>query len=202
MEIQDSIRKYRSNAISVDLSGELSIMISPLKRISPHLKYSSIATNKTSIHPRTTSLKVEHFQIKLSDDALLLLTWPRMILSPGYPFADNFRGLIDLSSRSKMPPQYAATASAIGTREMPKVYARVNVIISAPKEKAIAMDMLAHADMFIPHELSSRLTHMTEQSRRIHRRIGVPSNSILFFSDELYECLHGLKNGSNKHFGG
>ncbi|MCL7041471.1 hypothetical protein MKW94_004019 [Papaver nudicaule] len=85
-------------------------------------------------------------------------------------------------------------------REMPKLYPHVNGIISALKEKGIDMAIASRSptadiaktflgkleiqSMFVAHEIFSSWTHKTEHFQRIHRRTGVPFNSMLFFDDE------------------
>ncbi|KAL6347461.1 hypothetical protein AAG906_025706 [Vitis piasezkii] len=59
-------------------------------------------------------------------------------------------------------------------REMPSLYPHAEGILYALKEKGI--------DMAI--EIFSSWSHKTEHFQRIHRRTGVPFNSMLFFDDE------------------
>ncbi|KAI3922114.1 hypothetical protein MKX01_005803 [Papaver californicum] len=82
----------------------------------------------------------------------------------------------------------------------PKLYPHVNGIVSALKEKGIDMAIASRSptadiaktflgkleiqSMFVAHEIFSSWTHKTEHFQRIHRRTGVPFNSMLFFDDE------------------
>ncbi|KAJ9705745.1 hypothetical protein PVL29_003711 [Vitis rotundifolia] len=85
-------------------------------------------------------------------------------------------------------------------REMPSLYPHAEGILYALKEKGIDMaiasrsptpdiaktflDKLGIKSMFVAQEIFSSWSHKTEHFQRIHRRTGVPFNSMLFFDDE------------------
>ncbi|KAK9164020.1 hypothetical protein Syun_004922 [Stephania yunnanensis] len=85
-------------------------------------------------------------------------------------------------------------------REMPSLYPHARGILYALKEKnidlAIAsrspapdiaktfLDKLELKSMFVAQEIFSSWTHKTEHFQRIHRRTGLPYESMLFFDDE------------------
>ncbi|OVA10480.1 Magnesium-dependent phosphatase-1 [Macleaya cordata] len=85
-------------------------------------------------------------------------------------------------------------------REMPQLYPHAKGILYALKDKGIDMaiasrsptldiaktflDKLGIKSMFVAQEIFSSWTHKTEHFQRIHRRTGVPFNSMLFFDDE------------------
>ncbi|RVW98903.1 Magnesium-dependent phosphatase 1 [Vitis vinifera] len=83
---------------------------------------------------------------------------------------------------------------------MPSLYPHAEGILYALKEKGIDMaiasrsptpdiaktflDKLGIKSMFVAQEIFSSWSHKTEHFQRIHRRTGVPFNSMLFFDDE------------------
>ncbi|KAH7865013.1 hypothetical protein Vadar_001175 [Vaccinium darrowii] len=85
-------------------------------------------------------------------------------------------------------------------REMPSLYPHAKGILYALKDKGIDvaiasrsptadiaktfLDKLDIRSMFVAQEIFSSWTHKTEHFQRIHRRTGVPYNSMLFFDDE------------------
>ncbi|XP_020588441.1 magnesium-dependent phosphatase 1 [Phalaenopsis equestris] len=85
-------------------------------------------------------------------------------------------------------------------REMPSLYPQAKGIIHAFQERGIEMaiasrsptpdiantfiDKLSLKSMFVAKEIFSSWTHKAEHFQRIHRRTGVPFNSMLFFDDE------------------
>ncbi|KAK9286871.1 hypothetical protein L1049_015277 [Liquidambar formosana] len=85
-------------------------------------------------------------------------------------------------------------------REMPSLYSHASGILYALKDKGIDvaiasrsptpdiaktfLDKLGIKSMFVSQEIFSSWTHKTEHFQRIHRRTGVPFNSMLFFDDE------------------
>ncbi|ONK55963.1 uncharacterized protein A4U43_C10F2740 [Asparagus officinalis] len=85
-------------------------------------------------------------------------------------------------------------------REMPSLYPHAKGIIHALKDKGIDvaiasrsptadiattfLNKLGIQSMFVAKEIFSSFTHKTEHFQKIHRRTGVPFNSMLFFDDE------------------
>ncbi|XP_068653720.1 uncharacterized protein [Aristolochia californica] len=84
--------------------------------------------------------------------------------------------------------------------EMPSLYPQARGILYALKDKGIDiaiasrsptadiakkfLNKLGIQSMFVAQEIFSSWTHKTEHFQRIHRRTGVPFNSMLFFDDE------------------
>ncbi|XP_068657413.1 uncharacterized protein [Aristolochia californica] len=84
--------------------------------------------------------------------------------------------------------------------EMPSLYPQAKGILYALKDKGIDvaiasrsptqdiaktfLNKLGIQSMFVAQEIFSSWTHKTEHFQRIHRRTGVPLNSMLFFDDE------------------
>ncbi|KAL6347273.1 hypothetical protein AAG906_013709 [Vitis piasezkii] len=101
-------------------------------------------------------------------------------------------------------------------REMPSLYPHAEGILYALKEKGIDMaiasrsptpdiaktflDKLGIKSMFVAQEIFSSWSHKTEHFQRIHRRTGVPFNSMLFSMMRI-GILNRFQNRSNKHFG-
>ncbi|XP_043713510.1 magnesium-dependent phosphatase 1 [Telopea speciosissima] len=85
-------------------------------------------------------------------------------------------------------------------REMPSLYPHAKGIMYALKDKGVDiviasrsptpdiaktfLDKLGLQSMFVAQEIFSSWTHKTEHFQRIHRRTGVPFDSMLFFDDE------------------
>ncbi|XP_042496918.1 magnesium-dependent phosphatase 1 [Macadamia integrifolia] len=85
-------------------------------------------------------------------------------------------------------------------REMPSLYPHAKGIMYALKDKGVDIaiasrsptsdiaktfiDKLGIQSMFVAQEIFSSWTHKTEHFQKIHRRTGVPFNSMLFFDDE------------------
>ncbi|KAJ6420714.1 hypothetical protein OIU84_028134 [Salix udensis] len=85
-------------------------------------------------------------------------------------------------------------------REMPSLYPQAKGILYALKEKGIDMaiasrsptsdiantfiDKLSLKPMFVAQEIFFTWTYKTDHFQRIHTRIGIPFNSMLFFDDE------------------
>lgn len=85
-------------------------------------------------------------------------------------------------------------------REMPSLYREAKGILYALEEKGVSvaiasrsptpdiaktfLEKLGINSMFVAHEIFSSWTHKTEHFERIHRRTGVPFQSMLFFDDE------------------
>ncbi|KAG9440703.1 hypothetical protein H6P81_020868 [Aristolochia fimbriata] len=84
--------------------------------------------------------------------------------------------------------------------EMPSLYPQAKGILYALKDKGIDvaiasrsptpdiaktfLNKLGIQSMFVAQEIFSSWSHKTEHFQRIHRRTGVPFNSMLFFDDE------------------
>ncbi|KAK1274891.1 hypothetical protein QJS04_geneDACA005693 [Acorus gramineus] len=84
--------------------------------------------------------------------------------------------------------------------EMPTLYPHAKGILYALKDKGIDVAIASRSptpdiakaflkklglqSMFVAQEIFSSWTHKTEHFQRIHRRTGVPFNSMLFFDDE------------------
>ncbi|KAK1301108.1 hypothetical protein QJS10_CPB13g00208 [Acorus calamus] len=83
---------------------------------------------------------------------------------------------------------------------MPTLYPHAKGILYALKDKGIDVAIASRSptpdiakaflkklglqSMFVAQEIFSSWTHKTEHFQRIHRRTGVPLNSMLFFDDE------------------
>ncbi|XAR73490.1 Protein-tyrosine-phosphatase [Bertholletia excelsa] len=84
--------------------------------------------------------------------------------------------------------------------EMPYLYPEATGILHALKDKGISMAVASRSptpqiataflhklgihSLFVAQEIFSSWTHKTEHFQRIHRRTGVPFDSMLFFDDE------------------
>ncbi|KAJ4963948.1 hypothetical protein NE237_023887 [Protea cynaroides] len=154
-----------------------------LRRVQENIGRRSLRIERTRGREETTTTMGDE---KIKDEALKILgvfqVLPRLVV-------------FDLDYT--LWPFYCECRSK---REMPSLYPQAKGILYALKDKgvdiAIAsrsptpdiaktfLDKLGMQSMFVAQEIFSSWTHKTEHFQRIHRRTGVPFNSMLFFDDE------------------